>query len=256
LKEALLQIYQRHCEDYFKGLQIMALPKIETPTFELELPSTGEKIKARPFLVKEQKHLLIAQESENSADISSAISKVIHDCTFQKISTDTVPMFDIEYLFVKIRGKSVGEKVELNVLCPDDQETRVDVTVNLDEIEVQIQEDHTNEIDVAKDVKLYMRYPYLNDMDGIDELAEMDIIFTLLKRCISEIHYGEDVYYKADITEQELDEFLDSLTTESFENIAKFFDTMPRLTHIINVTNPKTKKTEEVILQGMESFFG
>ena len=115
----------------------MALPKIESPTFELELPSTGEKLKARPFLVKEQKHLLIAQESENSKDVQTAISKVIYDCTFEKISTDAVPMFDVEYLFIKIRGKSVGEKIELSVLCPDDDKTRVDVSINLDEIEIQ-----------------------------------------------------------------------------------------------------------------------
>jgi len=233
----------------------MALPKIESPTFELELPSTGEKLKARPFLVKEQKHLLIAQESENSKDVQTAISKVIYDCTFEKISTDAVPMFDVEYLFIKIRGKSVGEKIELSVLCPDDDKTRVDVSINLDEIEIQVQEDHTNEIDITKDVKLYMRYPYLNDMQGVQDSVGIDGIFALLKRCISEIHYGEEVYHRSDITEQELDEFVDSLTTEAFENIAKFFDTMPKMTHIINVTNPNTKKTGEVVLQGMDSFF-
>ncbi len=233
----------------------MPLPKIETPTFELELPSTGDKIKYRPFLVKEQKNLLIAQQSGNQTEMQNAIAQCITDCTFNQLSAQDLPMFDVEYLFVKIRCKSVGENVELSVLCPDDEKTRVDIAVNLDEIEVKVQEDHTNEVIISDDVKLYMRYPYLNDMMSINETEGIEATFILLKKCMNEIHYGDDVYYKADLSAQELDEFVDNLTTEAFDRIAKFFDTMPKMVHIVNVTNPETNKTGEVIIQGIDSFF-
>ena len=161
----------------------------------------------------------------------------------------------IEYLFVKIRCKSVGENVELSVLCPDDEKTRVDVAVNLDEIEVQVQEDHTNEVIVSDDVKLYMRYPYLDDMMSICETDGIAATFILLKKCISEIHYGDDVYYRADMSTKELDDFIDNLTTDAFEKIAQFFETMPKMVKVLNVTNPETNKTGEVIIQGIDSFF-
>ena len=233
----------------------MPLPKIETPTFELELPSTGDKIKYRPFLVKEQKNLLIAQQSGNQSEMQNAIAQCISDCTFNQLSPQNLPMFDVEYLFVKIRCKSVGENVELSVLCPDDEKTRVDVAVNLDEIEVQVQEDHTNEVIVSDDVKLYMRYPYLNDMMSISETDGIAATFILLKKCISEIHYGDDVYYRADMSTKELDDFIDNLTTDAFEKIAHFFETMPKMVKVLNVTNPKTNETGEVIIQGIDSFF-
>ena len=233
----------------------MPLPKIETPVFELDLPSTGEKIKFRPFLVKEQKNLLIAQQTENALNMQNALAQILSDCTFNKISAHDIPMFDVEYLFLKIRCKSVGENIQLSVLCPDDDETRVDVNINLDELEVQVTEDHTNEIEISKDIKLFMRYPYLKDMLGLEGENSIDAIFTLLKRCVNEIHHGDDVYNKVDIAVEEMNEFVDNLSTDAFERIGKFFETMPKIVHILNVENPKTKKKGEVVIQGLESFF-
>ena len=234
----------------------MALPKLNTLTYELELPSTGEKLKYRPFLVKEQKALMIAQESEDDKLIENTFAQIINDCVFDDVDPYTMPMFDIEYLFLRIRGKSVGEKVKLNVLCPDDEMTRVDVEIDLEEVNVQMSEDHTNIVDISKDIKLIMRYPCLKDMAGFDDTGQISSIFEMIKRCIHEVHDGDTIYNKVDISEKELDEFIDSMSTENFENVTIFFNTMPKLYHEVEVKNPKTKKKNEIVIEGLQSFFG
>ena len=235
----------------------MALPKLETQVYELEQPSTGKKIKYRPFLVKEQKTLMLANESGEESQIMNALAGVINGCTFEKIDPFNIPMFDIEFLFLKIRGKSVGEKIELNLLCPDDNETRVKTSINLEDIGVNQKLGHTNEINITDKIKIIMSYPTINEMAGLttDVASEMDQILGMMKRCIHEVHDGETVHTKIDMSESDLDEFIESLTTEQFENVAEFFDTMPKVSHSIEVTNPKTKKKGEVVIEGIQSFF-
>ena len=233
----------------------MALPKLDTPTHTLEQPSTGEKIKYRPFLVKEQKTLMMAQESDSADEIREALANLISNCTFQKIDPYSVPLFDIEFFFLRIRGKSVGEKIDLSLLCPDDNETRVNKSINLEEIGVNMKVGHTNEVKITEDIKMIMRYPTLNDMDvSFSELNSEDI-FSMIKRCVFEIHDGEKIYNRVDISDSELDEFIENMTGEKFAEVMEFFDTMPKVQHSVEVTNPKTKKKGEVILEGLQSFF-
>ena len=234
----------------------MALPKLDTPTYELEQPSTGEKIKYRPFLVKEQKVLMMAQESGEDKQIRDALASLVSSCTFQSVDPYEIPMFDIEYFFLRIRGKSSGEKIELNLLCPDDNETRVKKTINLEEISVNMKVGHTNEINITDKIKMIMRYPTLNDMLDIDvEKENAEDMFSLIKRCIGEIHHDEKVYNKVDISDKELEEFIDSLTADQFEKITDFFDTMPKVQHSVEVVNPNTKKKGEVVIEGIQNFF-
>ena len=233
----------------------MALPQLNTATYELELPSTGETIKYRPFLVKEQKILMLAQESEDNKQIENAFAEIISSCTFGKLSPYEMPLFDIEYIFLKVRGKSVGEKITLNVLCPDDEKTRVDVDINLEDVGVLMNDDHTNEVELAKDIKIIMKYPTLSDMAGFGEKGEVLSIFEMIKNCIQEIHSGEEIYNSVDVSSKELDEFIGNMSTQNFEELGKFFETMPKLQHVIKVKNPKTKKTREITVEGMESFF-
>ena len=234
----------------------MALPKLKTPIYELEQPSTGEKIKYRPFLVKEQKTLMMAQESGDDKQIRDSLASLISGCTFEKIDPFAIPLFDIELLFLRIRGKSVGEKVDLNLLCPDDNKTRVNKTINLEDIDVNMKVGHTNEIKLTKKIKMVMKYPTLNDMTNITADANnVEDVFSLIKRCVHEIHDGEKVYNKIDMSDDELEEFIDSLTGEQFENLSNFFETMPKVQHSIEVTNPKTKKKGEVVIEGIQSFF-
>jgi len=234
----------------------MALPQLNTATYQLKLPSTGKTIKYRPFLVKEQKILMIAQESEDEKQIERAFADIISSCTFEKFNPYKMPLFDIEYIFLRLRGKSVGEKVTLNVLCPDDEKTRVDVEINLEDVGVLTSDDHTNEIELTKDIKIIMKYPTLSDMTGFSDKGEVLSIFEMIKNCIQEIHSGEEIFNNVDISSKELDEFIGNMSTQNFEEVSKFFETMPKLQHIIKVKNPKTKKTGEVRIEGMQSFFG
>ena len=234
----------------------MALPKLNTLTYELTLPSTGEQLKYRPFLVKEQKVLMIAQESEDDKQIENAFAQIINDCTFGELNAYTMPMFDVEYVFLQLRGKSVGEKIKLNLLCSDDEKTRVDVEIDLKDVTVQMKEDHTNIVQLTKDISIVMKYPTLSDMSGFDNKGQIQSIFEMIKRCVHEIHDGETVYNKVDISEKELDEFIDSMSTENFENLSAFFETMPKLQHVVEVKNPKTKKKNEILIEGLQSFFG
>jgi len=236
----------------------MALPKLKSQVYELEQPSTGEKIKYRPFLVKEQKVLMMASESEDEKQIRDALAGIISSCTYEKVDPFNVPMFDVEFLFLRIRGKSVGEKIELNLLCPDDNETRVKTNLNLDDVGVNQKLGHTNEISITDKIKIIMNYPTLNDMVGMNggENAGIDEVLDMIKRCVHEIHDGETVHSKIDMSESDLNEFIESLTTEQFESLTNFFDTMPKVAHSIEVTNPKTKKKGEVVIEGIQSFFG
>jgi hypothetical protein len=233
----------------------MALPKIDTPSYQLELPSNQQVVKYRPFLVKEQKILMMAQDADNKEDTYNMLSDIVGGCTFNSIDIKTMPIFDFEYLFLKIRCKSVGETVELSVLCPDDEKTRVPVTVNLDIVDVQVEDDHNNVIGVNDSIKIIMRHPTVGDIKSVDEAETLNNIMKLLKVCIHEIHDGDIIHSMIDVTNKELDEFVDSLSTEVFEKIGEFFNTMPKLTHVLEIKNPKTEVTSEVVLQGMESFF-
>ena len=238
----------------------MPLPKIATPTYELELPSTGQSVQYRPFLVKEEKVLVIALESEDTKQITTAIKTVIKNCIQTKgIKVDTLPTFDIEYLFLNIRGKSVGEEIEVNIICPDDGETQVPVMINIDDIHVQKDDDHTNKIQLDDQIMMVMKYPSLdqfikNNFD-FESKNQMDQSFDLIASCIESICTEEDVWATADCTKKEVTEFLESMNSSQFKGVEKFFDTMPKLAHTIKVKNPVTKKESEVVLEGLASFF-
>ena len=238
----------------------MPLPKIATPTYELELPSTGATIKYRPFLVKEEKVLVIALESEDNKQITNAIKAVLKSCILSKgIKVEDLPTFDIEYLFLNIRGKSVGEDLEVNIICPDDNKTQVPVTINLDDIQVQKDDNHTNKIKVDDSIMMEMRYPSLdqfikNNFDFNDKNA-MDQSFDLIASCIDKIYTEDEVWAAADCTKKEMKDFLEQMNSNQFKEIEKFFETMPKLSHSISVTNPETKVESEVVLEGLASFF-
>jgi len=238
----------------------MPLPKIATPTYELELPSSGETIQYRPFLVKEEKLLVIALESEDTKQITTAIKTVIKNCILTKnIKVEALPTFDIEFLFLNIRGKSVGEELEVNIICPDDGETQVPVTINLDDIQVQKNEEHSNKIKLDSSIMMEMKYPSLdefikNNFDFNDKNA-MDQSFELIGSCIDKIFTEEEVWSTADVTKKELSDFLDSMNSSQFKDIEKFFETMPKLSHTLKVTNPVTQVESEVVLEGLASFF-
>ena len=233
----------------------MALPKLSTVTYDLTLPSTGQKLEYRPFLVKEQKALMIAQESEDNKQIEKAFAQIINDCVIDDVDPYILPMFDIEYVFLRIRGKSVGEKVKLSVLCPDDKKTRVEVEVNLEEVDVQMSVDHSNTIELNDGISVIMKYPCLGDMSGFNEEGEVKSLFEMIKRCVSEVRQGDTIYNRVDITDKELDEFIDSMSAENFEQVTNFFNTMPKLIHVVEVKNPKTKKKSEVPIEGLQNFF-
>ena len=204
----------------------MALPKLETKTYTLTLPSTGEDIKFRPFLVKEQKILLMAQESKNTSEIADAMSQLISDCTFGKVDPKTCPMFDAEYIFLKLRAKSVGETAQVQITCPDDDKTKVNVTINLEEVECNMTEDHTNIVEVTDNIKIIFNYPLLSTYQN-NELEEDKTkkIFSMLVECIQEIHHGDKVYNRIDVSKKELNEFIDSFDTTQFKTVSNFFET-------------------------------
>ena len=239
----------------------MPLPKIVTPTYELELPSSGQTIKYRPFLVKEEKVLVLAMESEDTKQITNAIKAVLKSCVQTKgIKVEQLPTFDIEYLFLNIRGKSVGETLEVNIICPDDCETTVPVDIDLDLIQVEKSDDHSNKIKLDANLMMEMKYPSLdqfikNNFDFKEE-NQMDQSFALIATCIDKIYSEEEVWATADCTKKEVNEFLESMNSSQFKEIEKFFETMPKLQHTVQVTNPKTKVKSDVVLEGLASFFG
>ena len=238
----------------------MPLPTIVTPSYELELPSAGKKIKYRPFLVKEEKLLVLALETENTKDISTAIKTVLKNCIQTRgVKVENLPTFDIEYLFLNIRGKSVGEEVEVNLIAPDDEVTEVPVTINIDDIKIQKSEEHTNKVKLDNDLVMEMKYPSLeqfikSNFDFTEEVS-MDQSFDLIASCIDKIYNEEEVWSTADCTKKEVKEFLEQMNSMQFKEIEKFFETMPKLSHSVTFTNPKTEVESTVVLEGLSSFF-
>lgn len=239
----------------------MPLPKISTPTFELELPSNGKKIKYRPFLVREEKILIMALESEDMKQISSAIVQILSDCILTKtVKVQELSTFDIEYLFLNVRAKSVGETVEVNITCPDDEETVVQMEIDIDTIKVQKNPEHTNIIKLDDNLSMKLKYPSLdqfveNNFEVNENETDVDKSLSMITSCIDMIYDSEDSWSASDCTKKELDEFIEQLNTKQFKEIETFFTTMPKLSHTIAVKNPKTGVESEVVLEGLASFF-
>lgn len=239
----------------------MPLPKISTPTYELEIPSSKKTIKYRPFLVKEEKVLIIAMESEDAKQITNAVKNVISACILTKgIKVEELSTFDIEYLFLNIRGKSVGEDVEVLITCPDDNLTQVPTLINLDEIKVQVSDDHSRDIKLDDNLILRMKYPSMDEFIKSNFTAGTEIgvteTFDLIASCIEQVYSEEESWSAKDCTKKELLEFIEQLSSKQFKEIETFFDTMPKLSHTISVKNPKTGVESEVVLEGLTSFFG
>jgi hypothetical protein len=239
----------------------MPLPKISTPTYELVLPSTGKKIKYRPFLVREEKILILALESEDEKQIADAVKKTLKDCIQTRgVKVESLPTFDIEYLFLNIRGKSVGEAVDLIITCPDDGETTVPVKIYIDEIEVVKKEGHSPDIDLDGSLTLRMKYPSLDQFVtnnfSFDEDDGLDKSFEIIGSCIDVIFNEDEAWSTSDVTKKELMTWMDGLNSSQFKQIEEFFTTMPKLSHTIKVTNPNTKVESEIVLEGLQSFFG
>ena len=236
----------------------MALPKLTTPTYELEVPSTDEKVQYRPFLVKEEKILLIAMESGKSEDIIEAVKQIVSSCTFDKLDLGRMPMFDVEYIFLNIRAKSVGEISKLKLLCPDDKKTYADVEINLDDVKVQVDDGHNNKIELDNKMGIIMTYPNIDSFknSGITSINASNML-EVIGTCILQIYEndGEKVYAAQDQTKKELNEFIESLQSKDFQKVQKFFDTMPKLRHTVKVKNPKTKKESDIVLVGLQDFF-
>ena len=237
----------------------MALPKLEVPIYELTVPSTDEKIKYRPFLIKEEKILLIAMESGANEDVIQAVKQIVSECTFNTLKLGNMPMFDVEYIFLQIRSKAVGEVSTLRVLCKDDGETYAKVEVDLTKIEVQVDDAHTNKIELSDVMGVIMKYPTIASFaeNGIEDMTPSNMIDVIVT-CISQIYdkKGEEVFESKDSTKKELVEFVEQMNTKQFADVQKFFDTMPQLKHEITVKNPKTKKESKVVLSGLNDFFG
>lgn len=237
----------------------MPLPKIATPTYELEIPSIKKTVKYRPFLVKEEKILILAQESEDPKQITDAVKTVISDCIITRgVKVDKLSTFDIEYLFLNIRGKSVGESVDVLITCPDDMVTQVPVTINLDDINVEISPEHSRDIVLDDNLTLRMRYPSIEEFiknNFTDEDVSVDDTFELICSCIEQVYSEEESWSAGDFTKKELKEFVEQLTSKQFKQVEKFFDTMPKLSHKIKLKNPETGVESEVVLEGLTSFF-
>ncbi len=240
------------------------LPKISTPQYELVLPSTGKTIKYRPFLVKEEKILILALESQSTKEITNAIKQVLKDCIITKgVKVEELPTFDIEYIFLNVRGKSVGESLDLIITCGDDGETQVPVTVFIDQIKVEEDPEHKRDIQLDTDLVLRMKYPSLDqfiktnfDFSSNQSSSNIERSFDIISSCIDVIFNAEESWSAADSTKKELTDWIETLTPNQFKEIEKFFDTMPRLSHTVKVTNPKTKVESDVTLEGLTSFFG
>ncbi len=241
----------------------MPLPKIATPTYQLELPSTGKTVTYRPFLVKEEKVLVIALESEDNKQITNAIKAVLKSCVQTRgIKVEQLPTFDIEYLFLNIRGKSVGEEIEVTITCPDDEKTEVDITIPIDEIEVQKSKKHSDTIKLDDTLSMKMKYPSLDQFIqtnfdlSTSKGTQLEQSFDLISQCIDTIYSEEEAWTASEFSKKELSEFLEQLNSSQFQAIERFFETMPKLSYDIAITNPKTKKKSTVTLEGLASFFG
>ncbi len=239
----------------------MPLPKINTPTYDLTLPSTGKKIKYRPFLVREEKILILAMESENMTEITNAIVQILSDCIVSKdVKVESLATFDIEYLFLNVRAKSVGETVDVNITCPDDGETQVEMSIDIDSIKIQKTRGHKNIIKLDDELSMKLRYPSLdqfveNNFETEEGASEINQSLLMITSCVEMIYNQEESWEASDYSKKELDEFIEQLNTKQFKQIEKFFATMPKLSHKIAVKNPETGVESEVVLEGLASFF-
>ena len=237
----------------------MALPKVEIPTYELTLPSEDKKIKYRPFLVKEEKILYIALETGDNKQMIEALKEIVNACTFDVLKVEQLPIFDIEYIFLNIRAKSVSELVKFRTICPDDGVTYAETQIDLTKVEVQVDDEHTNKIiiDEKKNLGIVLKYPTLKNYDlgkGVDSM-QLETIFNILIDCIDHIFEGDKIYSSKDTSKAELKEFIEYLPQESFNKIRKFFDSMPKLKQEIEITNPKTGVVSKITLSGIADFF-
>ena len=233
----------------------MTLPTINVPTYELEVPSTKEKITYRPFLVKEEKLLLAAMETgEGEGDLVRALRQIITNCLITEIDIDSLATFDMEYIFLNLRAKSVGEVAKVTVICPDDEETEVSLEIPLDEINVTFTEGHTNKVQITDTIDMTMKYPDFT-LASLQRDSGYEYLFDMIKGCIAQITEGETIYERVDFNDKELDTFIDSLSTKQLEGVQHFFETMPKLKHDVKITNPKTKKKSTVVLEGLDAFF-
>tara|TARA_B100001939_G_C16829974_1_gene568238 strand:+ start:158 stop:877 length:720 start_codon:yes stop_codon:yes gene_type:complete len=239
----------------------MPLPTISTPTYELILPSSNRKIKYRPFLVKEEKILIIAMESQDTKQIARAVKDVLTKCILTKgIKVEKLSTFDIEYLFLNIRGKSVGEHIEVMVTCPDDEKTQVPMSINIDDIKVQTDDSHSTDIKLDDTYTLKMKYPSLSEFikNNFDNLTKLDVndTFDLIASCIDQVYSEEESWSHQECTKKELSDFVESLNSNQFKMVENFFTTMPKLSHTVKVINPNTKVESEIKIEGLQSFFG
>jgi|SRR6056300_111676 hypothetical protein len=236
----------------------MALPILDTPTYELTLPSIDMKVKYRPFLVKEEKILLQALESGETVQIAQALIDIVKACTFGQLDGETIPTFDLEYVFLQIRAKSVGEIAKVNLLCPDDKKTYAPVEIDLTKVEVQVDETHTNNIviDKEKNLGIIMKYPTINSVSS-ESVTKMktEKVFEMVMNCIHEIYDGEKVHNAKDYTKEELEKFIENLNRQTFDKMTQFFETMPTLKHEVEIVNPKTKVSTKLVLKGAQDFF-
>lgn len=237
----------------------MALPILETATYELTLPSADIVVKYRPFLVKEEKVLLQALESGDDNEIKNAIKDIVSACTYNKLDASLLPTFDLEYVFLQIRSKSVGEIANIRLLCPDDKETYVTTDIDLSKVEVEVDEDHTNNIviDADKKIGLIMKYPTIDTVDPKQNMRGMKTqqVFDMIANCIHAIYEGDKNHSMTDYSRDDLNKFIESLDRKSFDKLNKFFDTMPQLKHEVEIENPKTKVKSKIVLKGAQDFF-
>ena len=236
----------------------MALPQVNTPTYELAVPSTDKKLKYRPFLVKEEKILMIAMEAQEQIGIIDAVKQIVSSCTFGKFDISTAPIFDVEYIFLNIRAKSVGEVSTVNLRCPDDKETFVPTEIDLTKVEVEMKKEHSNKVELTEEMGMIMTYPTLDSfIDYGVTVVNASNMIDIIAACVTQIYdkKGEEVFEAKDSTKKELIDFIEQLNSKQFQDVQKFFDTMPRLTHTVKIENPKTKKESEIVLTGLNDFF-
>jgi hypothetical protein len=233
----------------------MALPKLATAKYELTLPSTGQKVEYRPFLVKEEKTLLLAQQSGESTDMLRAVGDIISSCTFGSLDPNTMPIFDLEYVFLQLRSKSVGETASIKVTCPDDGETQVDVNIDLSKVECIKEVGHDNNVKITDTIGLVLDYPKISMLSDITDADDAGVSFDIIKKCVAQIYDADNVYVKNDMEDKDLDEFIESMSHEQFQKVSAFFDTMPKVKHTVKVTNPNTGVVNEIVLQGLSDFF-
>ena len=233
----------------------MALPKLSTSKYELTLPSTGQKVEYRPFLVKEEKTLMIAQQTGKESDMIRAVKNIVSACTFEVVNSKNMPLFDLEYVFLQLRSKSVGEIAKLRVKCPDDGETEVEVDVPLESISCVKEVGHDTRIQLTDTIGIIMKYPTVDMMIGLDTKDEAGSTFEIIKSCVDQIYDADNVYTKNDMEDKELNDFIDSMSHDQFEKLSEFFDTMPKVKYPVKIKNPNTGVESEIVLQGLSDFF-